>query len=127
MKTLYFDCSSGISGNMVLGALTEIIGDEQYLIKELEKLNINGYQIEITKKDKNGICGTHVNVILEGEDEYGHVHDGHTHHHDDHEHDHCHHHKDHDHEHHHHHDENHDHGHHHGDHDHSHHHDHSQD
>ena len=25
MKTLYFDCSSGISGNMVLGALTEII------------------------------------------------------------------------------------------------------
>ncbi len=35
MKTLYFDCSSGISGNMTLGALTEIIGDENYLINEL--------------------------------------------------------------------------------------------
>ena len=36
MKTLYFDCSSGISGNMVLGALTEIIGDEKYLLNEYE-------------------------------------------------------------------------------------------
>lgn len=35
MKTLYFDCSSGISGNMTLGALTEIIGDEKYLVNEL--------------------------------------------------------------------------------------------
>lgn len=28
MKTLYFDCSSGISGNMTLGALIEIVGNE---------------------------------------------------------------------------------------------------
>ena len=34
MKTLYFDCSSGISGNMTLGALTEIIGDENFLMFE---------------------------------------------------------------------------------------------
>ena len=37
MKVLYFDCVSGISGNMVLGALTEIIGDEDFLINELNK------------------------------------------------------------------------------------------
>ena len=67
MKTLYFDCSSGISGNMVLGALTEIIGDENYLLNELKKLNVDGYKIEISKKVKNGITGTHVNVILENE------------------------------------------------------------
>ncbi len=35
MKTLYFDYSCGISGNMTLGALTEIIGDEKYLVNEL--------------------------------------------------------------------------------------------
>lgn len=29
MKALYFDCSSGISGNMTLGSLLEIVGDEQ--------------------------------------------------------------------------------------------------
>ena len=33
MKTLYFDCSSGISGNMTLGALLELIDDKDYLEK----------------------------------------------------------------------------------------------
>ena len=79
MKTLYFDCSSGISGNMVLGALAEIIGDEQYLIKELKKLNTDGYKIEISKKVKNGITGTYINVIVDGKDEYGHEHHIHEH------------------------------------------------
>ena len=65
MKTLYFDCSSGIIGNMTLVALTEIIGDENFLIKELKKLNVDGYHIEISKKVKNGITGTYVDVILE--------------------------------------------------------------
>lgn len=65
MKTLYFDCSSGISGNMTLGALTEIVGNEKYLLDELKKLNADGYHIEISKKVKNGITGTYVDVILE--------------------------------------------------------------
>ena len=40
MKTLYFDCSSGISENMTLGALIEIVWDENYLINELRNINI---------------------------------------------------------------------------------------
>ena len=87
LKTLYFDCSSGISGNMVLGALTEIAQDEQYLIEELKKLNIDGYKIEISKKLKNGIAGTYINVIVDGKDEYGHEHHIHKqeeHHHHEH-------------------------------------------
>ena len=79
MKTLYFDCSSGISGNMVLGALTEIIGNEQYLIEELKKMNTDGYKIEISKKVKNGITGTYINVMVDGKDEYGHEHHIHKH------------------------------------------------
>lgn len=74
MKILYFDCSSGISGNMTLGALTEIIGDENYLIEELKKLNIDGYKIEISKKVKNGITATYVDVILEHKHEHYHEH-----------------------------------------------------
>lgn len=89
MKVLYFDCSSGISGNMTLGALTEIIGDENYLINELKKLNVDGYKIEISKKVKNGITGTYVDVILEHEHEYHHDHE-HEH---EHEHEHHHHHE----------------------------------
>lgn len=87
MKTLYFDCSSGISGNMTLGALTEIIGDEKYLINELKKLNVEGYSIEVSKKVKNGITGTYVDVILEDKEGHHHEkhhHDNHTHHHHEH-------------------------------------------
>ena len=74
MKTLYFDCSSGISGNMTLGALTEIVGNEEYLVNELKKLNVDGYHIEISKKVKNGITGTYVDVILEHEHHHHHEH-----------------------------------------------------
>ncbi len=84
MKTLYFDCSSGISGNMTLGALLEIIGDENYFLEELKKINVDGYKIEISKKVKNGITGTYVDVILEHEhhheEEHQHEHDHHHEH-----------------------------------------------
>lgn len=86
MKILYFDCSSGISGNMTIGALLEIVDDEKYLLNELKKLNIDGYEIKISKKVKNGIIGTHVDVLLEHEDHHKHKEHNHenehTHHHE---------------------------------------------
>ena len=86
MKILYFDCSSGISGNMTIGALLEIVDDEKYLLNELKKLNIDGYEIKISKKVKNGITGTHVDVLLEHEDYHKHKEHNHenehTHHHE---------------------------------------------
>lgn len=86
MKILYFDCSSGISGNMTIGALLEIINDENYLLNELKKLNIDGYEIKISKKVKNGITGTYVDVLLEHEHHHKHKdhnHENeHTHHHE---------------------------------------------
>lgn len=100
MNILYFDCSSGISGNMVLGALLEIVGDENYLSEELKKLNINGYKLQISKKVKNGITGTYVEVTVDGKDEYGHIHHLEEHEHEHHQHNHEHGH-DHEHEHHH--------------------------
>ena len=42
MKALYFDCSSGICGNMTLGALLDIIDDEKYFLDEIKQLNIDG-------------------------------------------------------------------------------------
>ena len=89
MKTLYFDCSSGISGNMTLGSLLEIVGDENYLLNELKKLHVDGYKIEISKKVKNGITGTYVDVILEHE----HHHEEEHHHTHEHNHEHEHHHE----------------------------------
>ena len=74
MKLLYFDCSSGICGNMTLGALLDIIDDERFFLNEIKKLNIDGYKIEISKKQSYGINGRFVNVIVDGEDEYGNIH-----------------------------------------------------
>ena len=83
MKVLYFDCSSGISGNMTLGALSELIDDPHYLVNELKKLNVDGYHIHISKEKKNGITGTYVDVHLEHEHHHEHEHE--------HEHEHLHH------------------------------------
>ena len=94
MKALYFDCSSGISGNMTLGALLELVDDKEYLSKQLETLKVNGYHIEISTKVKNGITGTYVDVVLEE-----HHHHHHEHSHEDHDHHHEHSHEDHDHHH----------------------------
>lgn len=109
MRVLYFDCFSGISGDMTLGALLDLGLDSSAFLRELDKLKVDGYSIEIKKVVKSGITGTDVNVILEQEadhHDHGHEH-GHSH---DHDHDHSHEH-DHSHSHEHSHDQGHDHSH----------------
>lgn len=104
MRTLYFDCFSGISGDMTVGALLDLGADEKVLLEGLKQLKVGGYQIKIEKKLKNGISGTDFSVILddehhnheEHEHAHEHNHDEHSHEHHDHDHDH-----DHEHEHHH--------------------------
>ena len=63
MKMLYFDCATGISGNMAIGALLEICDGEQYLRDELAKLGVPGYQLNVIKRDSHGIDGTYVEVL----------------------------------------------------------------
>ncbi|MBZ9685020.1 nickel pincer cofactor biosynthesis protein LarC [Clostridium estertheticum] len=90
MKILYYDCFSGISGDMNLGALLDLGIDEKYLIDELDKLKLNGYEIKVSRGIRKGIEGTKVDVILEdlhGDAEGTHHHqhlngenvDGHSH------------------------------------------------
>lgn len=64
MRVLYFDCFSGISGDMTLGAMLDLGLDSNVFLHELDKLNVDGYSIEIKKVVKNGITGTDVHVIL---------------------------------------------------------------
>lgn len=63
MKILYFDCATGISGNMAIGALLEICDGEQYLRDELAKLGVPGYQLNVIKRASHGIDGTYVEVL----------------------------------------------------------------
>lgn len=64
MRILYYDCFSGISGDMNLGALIDLGVDKDYLVSQLLKLNIDEYKIVIKKDVKRGIAGTKVDVIL---------------------------------------------------------------
>jgi len=88
MTVLYYDCFSGISGDMNLGALVDLGVDEAYLINELSKLNLDSeYEIKIKKGMKKGITGTKVDVILTNNDAEHHHDHSHNHHHKhDHEH-----------------------------------------
>lgn len=68
MKIAYFDCFSGISGDMILGALIDAGLRIEDLRKELAKLNLEDYRIEARRTKKCGIAGTKVNVLFQEKD-----------------------------------------------------------
>lgn len=107
MRTLYIDCGMGAAGDMLTAALLELIPDREAFVKEFNALGIPGVSMHMDKSVKCGITGTHVSILVDGEEEgeehhHEHEHDHmHCHEHDS-SHGHCHSHE-HDHEYHHHH------------------------
>lgn len=85
MKTLFIDCSMGAAGDMLTGALLELFDDAENCLRELNGLGIPGVVFQSERTKKNGIEGTHIHVLVNGEEEG-------EHHHEDH-HDHEHHHR----------------------------------
>jgi uncharacterized protein (TIGR00299 family) protein len=67
VKILYYDCFSGISGDMNLGAMLDLGVDKDYLLEGLERLGIGGYELSVTKDKRKGITGTKVDVIVKNE------------------------------------------------------------
>jgi len=86
MKTLYLDIFSGISGDMFVGALLDLGADAHKFEHELEKLNVEGYHLHVSRGEKSGIAGIKFDVHLT---DHGQTHE-HHHHHEDHDHDHDH-------------------------------------
>jgi uncharacterized protein (TIGR00299 family) protein len=62
MKIISYDCFSGISGDMNLGAMIDLGVDMIYLTEELNKLNLKGWELIIEKDQRHGIFGTKVTV-----------------------------------------------------------------
>ena len=62
MKILYYDCFSGISGDMNLGAMIDLGVDVKHLRDELGKLELEGYEIKVSRGEKMGITGTRIDV-----------------------------------------------------------------
>lgn len=80
---LYFECKSGISGDMSVAALLDAGADREKLDRALKSMNLeNEFQYVISKKSINGIMATDFDVILphhHHEDEEGHHHHHHEH------------------------------------------------
>ena len=64
MNTLYLDIFSGISGDMFLGAMIDLGVDAPELEAELAKLNLDGYQLHVSRKTKANIDGVKFDVHL---------------------------------------------------------------
>lgn len=87
-EVLYFQCFSGISGDMTVGALLDLGANKDILLSSLNSLNLHGYSIEIGQGSKCGIVGCDFNVVLESDKHHDHNHDHDHEHKHDHDHDH---------------------------------------
>ncbi len=64
MEIAYFDCFSGISGDMILGSLIDLGLDIEYLKNEFKKINLSGYEINAEKIKKRDISCIKVNITV---------------------------------------------------------------
>lgn len=73
MKTLYFDCFAGASGDMILGAMVAAGVEQRPLAEQLSLLNVPGYTVEFEIVDRSGISATHASVKTTEEHRHRHL------------------------------------------------------
>lgn len=70
MKTIYLECNMGAAGDMLMSALYEICEQkEQFLCTMNEAFAPYGIRLTAESVTKSGICGTHMRVLISGEEE----------------------------------------------------------
>jgi pyridinium-3,5-bisthiocarboxylic acid mononucleotide nickel chelatase len=79
-RLVYFDCASGASGDMLLGALVDMGLSLDDLRRELGKLALRGYSLEAKRVHRSGLHATKIDVVVEHSHSAAHGHD-HGHHH----------------------------------------------
>lgn len=67
MVIAFFDCFSGVSGDMILGALIDLGLDLNLLTEELKRIDLADYHISSNKVNRGGISGTKFRVSIEAE------------------------------------------------------------
>ena len=82
MKTLYLDCAMGAAGDMLAGALLELVPSQDAAVAELNSFGIPGVTYVCEKLVKCGIAAMHLAVKVEGREEHEHHHHHHEHHHE---------------------------------------------
>ena len=69
MKTLYLDCGMGAAGDMLTAALIELLPDPDSFVDKLNSLGIPHVKYIKEESVKCGITGTHILVLVEGQEE----------------------------------------------------------
>ena len=69
MKTLYLDCSMGAAGDMLAGALLELLPDPDAAVAELNAFGIPSVMYKRETLSKCGIAATHLSVTVAGHEE----------------------------------------------------------
>ena len=95
MTILYLDLNMGAAGDMLTAALYELLDDEKKkaFLEKINEAGIPGVQVVAEGAVKCGITGTHIKVLVQGQEEGEEHHHEHDHHHEhEHHHDHDHHH-----------------------------------
>lgn len=75
MRTLYFDCFAGASGNMILGGLAALGVDRGELVRQLESISPVDFEIEFTDVRRSGIAAVHAQVTFPDENDHRHLSD----------------------------------------------------
>jgi uncharacterized protein (TIGR00299 family) protein len=75
MKTLYFDCFAGASGDMILGALIAAGVEPEAFKRQLALLDVRGYSIDFESVDRSGISATYARVQTAHEHAHRHLSD----------------------------------------------------
>jgi uncharacterized protein (TIGR00299 family) protein len=66
-RVAWFNCYSGIAGDMALGALVDAGADSNELADMLRRLPISGWRLEFEPVTRNGLAATHAVVHAEGD------------------------------------------------------------
>ena len=75
MRTLYFDCFAGASGDMILGAMVAAGVDPTALREQLSLLNVEGFGISFETVDRSGLSATYARVETVHEHKHRHLSD----------------------------------------------------
>jgi uncharacterized protein (TIGR00299 family) protein len=71
MTILYFDCFTGIAGDMATAALLSLTGAEKELRKALKGVRLSGYRVAVERAASAGMAGTRVDVNVTGRSKHG--------------------------------------------------------
>ena len=69
MRTIYLDCSMGAAGDMLMAALLELLPEKDAFLQKMQSLGLPGLEISAEPSVKCGITGTHMRVLIHGEEE----------------------------------------------------------